>query len=69
MTFQPLKNYLQNKEKRENTPFRISPHGSGFLIANHIVSEREFKEMLPLGDKVTLWNHYEKGENPDKYKI
>lgn len=66
---QPLSEYLKNKEIRNNMRYTCNPQRQGYVILEHcIISDEEVNEMLPLREKVLLWNHNNKGQNPDKTK-
>ena len=69
---QPLKEYLKNKEIRQNLPFHYngSTDQRGYLLAEGIlISEENVHEMYPLGSKITLWNWDNKGDNPDSTSL
>lgn len=66
---QTLSEYLRNKEIRMNLPWRyIGETGqAGYLLANGVLqSEEHIKQMYPTLERITLWNHDNKGPNPDK---
>lgn len=65
---QPISEYLRNKEARTNATFHyngVTGEKGYLLTADVIMREEALHEMFPLGEKITLWNFYEKGENPD----
>lgn len=43
------KEYLKNKEIRQNTPFRITPEGKGFyIVEGKMIPKLEFESKYPL---------------------
>lgn len=69
---QPIAEYLRNKEVRANMPFRFNgaTGEKGYLLtADILMREESLHEMYPLGDKITLWNFNDKGDNPDKKRV
>ena len=69
---QPIQDYLRNKEARRNMPFHFNgaTGQKGYLVESGILaSEEHLNELYPLGEKVTLWNHNDKGSNPDKKRV
>jgi len=69
---QPLKEYLKNKEIRQNLPFHYNGNTDqkGYWLSEGVLmSESNIHEMYPLGSKITLWNYNQKGDNPDRTRI
>jgi len=71
MITQNIKQYLKNKEARDQMSYTyLGWMGTGFYSdKDNVLSDEEFKNMYPLGVKITMWDYYEKGENPDKTRI
>lgn len=66
---QPLSEYLKNKNKQESTMFSIK-NGEGLYYPKQTpMPQKEFESYFPLGDKVKLFSHYPKGENPDRKRV
>lgn len=69
---QPLNEYLKNKEIRHNMPYHFNgaTGNKGYMLTTEtIMSDESINEMFPLGEKVTLWDFNNKGENPDKKRV
>lgn len=67
---QPLSEYLRNKDIRNNSHYRISPEGVGYVLEdNKVLKESVVFERYPLGSKITLWNYNPKGQNPDGTRV
>jgi len=64
---QPLREYLKNKEAREQMPYTyLGWLGTGFYSdKDNVLSDEECKNKYPLAETVTLWNYQNKGRNPD----
>jgi len=66
---QPLNEYLRNKDKQEQTRFVIKNGVGEYVAPLYNIPKQSFENWFPLGDKVTLFSHYEKGSNPDKKRV
>jgi hypothetical protein len=68
---QPIQEYLRNKEAREQMPYTyLGWMGTGFYSdKDNVLSHEDLAKTYPLGEKVTLWNHNDKGSNPDKKRV
>jgi hypothetical protein len=68
---QPIQEYLRNKEAREQMPYTyLGWMGTGFYSdKENVLSHEDLTRTYPLGDKVTLWDFNNKGENPDRKRV
>lgn len=68
---QPIKDYINNKNIVSNLTYRYNgaTGEKGYLWAGVLISEETIKEMFPVGEKIILFHHNHKGDNPDKTRI
>lgn len=68
---QPIQEYLRNKEAREQMPYTyLGWMGTGFYSdKENVLSHEDLTRAYPLGEKVTLWDFNNKGENPDRKRV
>ncbi|HRP30424.1 MAG TPA: hypothetical protein PKV73_00965 [Agriterribacter sp.] len=62
---QPLTDYLKNKQKQEQTRFVIKNGEGNYYPRQTPIPKKEFENWYPLGKEITLFNHVEKGINPN----
>lgn len=62
---QPISDYLKNKTKQEQTRFLITNGKGHYYPRLNPIPMKEFENWYPLGTRITLWNHIEKGINPN----
>lgn len=66
---QPIAEYLRNKYKQEQTRFVIKNGVGQYAPKMYTIPKKEFETWFPLGDKVVIFDHYPKGENPDRTRV